>query len=302
MDVAFADPTPTDYTFPPHPSSDRALLACSASAWAGDPTRCRWCDGELTGRRTRWCSNECANAFGRNHWWSAASAAAKRRDSHRCVECGSGPGAIDTGEWASVRRKPVRLEVHHRVPVLGRHDKSGCHHHLDGLVTLCAPCHLDAHRELRERERVSDGQLQITPTKGEHVTTATADPPAAEADIEAPEHPLTPPDPDANGQTRAFDPAMFEDPSLRIDKIDEKNVQAIAIAFSGRTMLDRTAEADVRLWNRLTIGSDVELRVSAKVVGLSGKGATNREGDLDVLVGTRLVKIDTIYVLTPEEL
>lgn len=36
-----------------------------------------------------------------------------------------------------------RLEVNHKHPVLGRHSQSGCHHHLDGLETLCHACHLD---------------------------------------------------------------------------------------------------------------------------------------------------------------
>lgn len=119
---------------------------------------------------------------------------------------------------------------------------------------------------------------------------------------ETAEHPLAPPDPDTNGQTKAFDPAMYEDPTLRIDKIDGKNVQAIAVKFSGRVMLDRTDPDHVRLFNRLAIGRDVELRVSARSVGLAGVGATNREGDLDVLVGTRALKVDTLYVLAPEEL
>lgn len=266
----------------PHPSSDAALLACTASAWAGDPKRCRWCDGELTGRRTRWCRDECANEYARNHWWSTASVMAKKRDGWRCVECGS----------------QIGLEAHHLIPVLGRHGESGCHHHLEGLVTLCATCHLDAHRELRERDRVPESQLEITTTtEGDPVsTTTTLDQP------ETAEHPLTPPDPDANGQTKAFDPAMFEDPELRIDKIDGKNVQAIAVKFSGRVMLDRTDPDHVRLFNRLAIGRDVELRVSARSVGLAGVGATNREGDLDVLVGTRALKVDTLYVLAPEEL
>lgn len=105
-----------------------------------------------------------------------------------------------------------------------------------------------------------------------------------------------------SGQRQAFDPAMYEDPDLRIDKIDGQNVQQIAVAFSGRVMLDRANPDHVRLYNSLTIGRDVELRVSAKSLGLIGKGATNREGDLDVLVGTRALKVDTLYVLAPEAL
>lgn len=35
------------------------------------------------------------------------------------------------------------MEVNHRVPVLGRHGENGCHHHQDGIETLCHGCHVD---------------------------------------------------------------------------------------------------------------------------------------------------------------
>lgn len=113
--------------------NDEALRACSASTWAGDSKHCRWCDAELTGRRSRWCSDECANNFGRNHWWGFARNAALRRDNRKCVRCDETRG----------------LQVHHKKPILGRHGVTGCHHHLDGLITLCHVHHLAAHAELR---------------------------------------------------------------------------------------------------------------------------------------------------------
>lgn len=44
--------------------------------------------------------------------------------------------AVD--RWVARRQ----LEVNHLVPILGRHGEFGCHHHLDGLETLCHTCHL----------------------------------------------------------------------------------------------------------------------------------------------------------------
>jgi len=41
------------------------------------------------------------------------------------------------------------LEVNHRTPVLGKHAEAGCHHHLDGLETLCHRHHLEATRAQR---------------------------------------------------------------------------------------------------------------------------------------------------------
>lgn len=40
------------------------------------------------------------------------------------------------------------------------HADSGCWHHLDGLVTLCKPHHLEAHAEL-EQERRMPGQARL---------------------------------------------------------------------------------------------------------------------------------------------
>lgn len=114
---------------------DAALLACSASGWKGDPKHCRWCDAELTGRRKRWCSDECSNWFGRNHFWTWARNAAARRDKYLCC-------------WRDGCGKRY-AEVHHLTPILGRHALGGCHHHIDGLVSLCHEHHLRAHAELR---------------------------------------------------------------------------------------------------------------------------------------------------------
>jgi hypothetical protein len=145
-----------------YPSSDEALLECTASSWEGDPKRCRWCNGELTGRQRRWCG-ECGNEFGRNHLWSWASNAAKRRDNYQCVVCRRDPREVyeEKLELGWVPREAHRfliLQVHHRVPVLGRHAETGCHHHLDGLETLCAHHHLERHHGTR---KPTDEQLRI---------------------------------------------------------------------------------------------------------------------------------------------
>lgn len=105
--------------------TDAELLECVASTWSGDPTTCRWCDAPLPKGRRRWCSTECSDANGANHWWYFARYAALRRDAWACVTCGiaAAPG--------------VTLEVHHKTPIRGRHSIMGCHHHLSGLVTLC---------------------------------------------------------------------------------------------------------------------------------------------------------------------
>lgn len=174
------------------------LAACPLAAGPFPPAerRCDWCAATLEGRRRRWCSDDCANAYSRNHAWTSARAAALARD-RVCQRCGS-DGVHPAERWyaflvyfcgrhpryapdswrawcrengwypdhvealdayrAFLRRR-VRpyeeaaritidahrrsgLEVNHRVPCLGAHKAASCAHHLDGLETLCHPCHL----------------------------------------------------------------------------------------------------------------------------------------------------------------
>lgn len=93
---------------------------------------------------------QCAKStpFGDNHWWSAARKAAKKRDRYACRLCGAR------------RRDGAKLQVHHIVPCEGRHSVSGCHHHVDGLVTLCEDCHHDVHVSLR------NGQVVLVAASG----------------------------------------------------------------------------------------------------------------------------------------
>jgi 5-methylcytosine-specific restriction endonuclease McrA len=86
---------------------------------------CSWCAEPLPEGRRMWCRDRCATAFWKNHWWSRARRAAKRRDKYACVRCGGG--------------RP--LEVNHITPCLGAHGAISCAHHLVNLETLCVPCH-----------------------------------------------------------------------------------------------------------------------------------------------------------------
>lgn len=117
---------------PPVLEGDEIYRACPLSRWTGDPVACRWCNGVLPARAARWCRPACRMAAVANHEWGAARDAALTRDGHACRWTGCGAGA--THEHA--------LEVHHIRAIHGRHAEAGCHHHLDGLVTLCHPHHL----------------------------------------------------------------------------------------------------------------------------------------------------------------
>lgn len=71
------------------------------------------------------------------HAWGRARRAAKERDGHKCVTCGSDD----------------RLEVNHIEPRLGKGYGVGCHNHSDNLETLCKPCHSRVTRKQRGEYR-----------------------------------------------------------------------------------------------------------------------------------------------------
>lgn len=109
-------------------AGDDIYRACALTPWAGDPTRCRWCNQPLAAEPGPFCGPACGDTGRSNHVFAAAKVAARQRDRYRCVRCGG----------------TRRLQVNHKVPVLGRHGEPGCHHHLVGLETLCAgrgSCH-----------------------------------------------------------------------------------------------------------------------------------------------------------------
>jgi hypothetical protein len=99
-----------------------------------------------------------------------------------------------------------------------------------------------------------------------------------------------------------FNKEQYDREDLQIDKIDGQTVDKIRVDFTGSVMLDRSDPADVAMYNRLTLGKECELRVAGKVSGSSGGYTTAKEGDLDAVVGKKSVKIETVWVLTAEEL
>jgi hypothetical protein len=120
---------------------------------ASDPVpagHCWWGGEELQGRRLRWCSDACLSVYRVNHEWRAASWAARRRDGDRCRRCGlhakdDANVKLRRRDWYSDGRDLVEywpMEVNHVEPRRGAGYDPGCHHHLDGLETLCHRCHV----------------------------------------------------------------------------------------------------------------------------------------------------------------
>jgi len=92
-----------------------------------------------------------------------------------------------------------------------------------------------------------------------------------------------------------FDRSQYDREDLQIQKIDGEPIDRTAFKFTGTVFLDRSDPADVALYNSLALGRDITLMIEGRCSSVSAKGVTDREGDLDVVVGEWTVKIHTVY-------
>lgn len=115
----------------------------------GTPGVCVGCGTALTGRKRVWCSRDCEYRWVNQHYWSAARAAAKRRDGQKCVREGCG---ATTG-----------LEVNHIEPRVGRGYGWGCWNHLSNLETLCHEHHLAVTAEQRAARKPAPVEPRFAP-------------------------------------------------------------------------------------------------------------------------------------------
>jgi 5-methylcytosine-specific restriction endonuclease McrA len=117
-------------------------IACTLSAWVGEPGRCQWCNKDLSGqsRRKVWCSNECAKNFECNHIWGIARHRARRRAKYQCVR-------------PNCTNDQTELEVNHIIPLVGIGYGPSCFHHEDNIEVLCKPHHqIETNRQREERK------------------------------------------------------------------------------------------------------------------------------------------------------
>lgn len=116
-----------------------------STPYADTPGVCDACGKALTGRQQRWCSRACSLVDWPNHDWNSARNAAKRRDGHKCVQCGS----------------TRSLEVNHIEPRVGKGYGWGCWNHLDNLETLCHDCHVLVTNAQRQGRRQQAKPIEV---------------------------------------------------------------------------------------------------------------------------------------------
>lgn len=104
------------------------------------PGTCACCGEALTGRRTKYCSDECAwdwsGRFVQVHWLRRHIFA---RDDYTCLNCDY-EGKATFRRGAVLQPAPWVLQLHHIVPL-----SNGGDHSDENLATLCEDCHKLAH-------------------------------------------------------------------------------------------------------------------------------------------------------------
>lgn len=143
---------------------------------------CNRCGTMLTGRRTKWCSDDCESVVRGEHDWSVARRLTVERDGGHCVRCGGDGSEQRPKRWYAIERPQAEalfgvrigwretisvpgnklpwLEVNHIDPRVGRGYLWGCHNHLTNLETLCHGCHVvETNRQAAQRRGNSGDDL-----------------------------------------------------------------------------------------------------------------------------------------------
>lgn len=109
---------------------------------------CRWCNKELSGRRTSFCSDECSRIYNNITVWNRTrdpySLRILYRDNFTCQKCGEFH-AFRNEYGVYIPTDDGELNVHHIVPVsMGGGDEP------ENLITVCVKCHKLIHSDKKE--------------------------------------------------------------------------------------------------------------------------------------------------------
>lgn len=113
-----------------------------------EPQHCKWCNKELTGRRTSFCCDEHSQYFSNITVWHRGrdpySLRILYRDNFTCQHCGEFH-AFKNEFNVFVPIDDGKLNVHHILPV-----SKGGGDEPENLITLCINCHKQAHKKIKE--------------------------------------------------------------------------------------------------------------------------------------------------------
>ena len=98
------------------------------------------------------------------------------------------------------------------------------------------------------------------------------------------------------------EPELF-DSSVYVEAVsfDGQAADEIVVAFSGQIKYSAADLEGRKLFDGLTLGREVELRVAGVVAGKTGSYKVSAR-DEEKVTGKAQVKVDTVYLLSPEEL
>lgn len=102
---------------------------------------------------------------------------------------------------------------------------------------------------------------------------------------------------------KAIDNAHLFDaaPYVEAIDIDGQSADKLKVSFAGSIEYDPTDPSSRALFESLTLGKPVELRVAGYIAKKNGSYGENSEGETTV-TGTAGIKVTTLYLLTPEDL
>ena len=98
------------------------------------------------------------------------------------------------------------------------------------------------------------------------------------------------------------EPELF-DSSVYVEAVsfDGQAADEIVVAFSGQIKYPAADLEGRKLFDGLTLGREVELRVAGVVAGKTGSYTVSAREE-EKVTGKAQVKVDTVYLLSPEEL
>lgn len=105
-----------------------------------------------------------------------------------------------------------------------------------------------------------------------------------------------------NSTTSVSDEMLFSIDSYTVTPtVDGQATDTLDVSFGGKVSFNALDREARELFESLTLGREVELRVSGTIVKKSGAYKRSKN-DEEVVTGTAGIKIEQLYIVPPEQL